>query len=570
MNAGHALPSRGALPIRYITTSTPCRRSIVRKAQTRKICYSAQGKSTRLLYLPLIPRKQWITGPARRSFHATPAVSATKDPYTALGVDKNASLSDIKKAYYAMAKKYHPDTNKDPKAKDRFSESQTAYEMLSDPKKKEAWDRYGSAAFDQGAGPDPSAGSGPFGAATGGSGFGGGFGGGFGADINFEDLFGAFTGQSRRGRGSRQSPFQEDVLVGQDIEVQANISFMDAAKGTSKEIHITPKVKCRTCSGGGLKSGKSRSSCKKCGGSGTRVHFMQQGFQMASTCDACGGTGVIVPRGAECGACNGSGTTRERKAVQVDIPGGVEDGMRLRVSGEGDAPPTGTAVDPDARSTRGDLYVFIRVAPDSQFSRSGADVLYTASIPLTTAALGGEIKVPTLEGEVKVKVATGTGTGDRLTLGGMGMPKIGGRRNASGDLRVEFKVTMPKSLDSNQRTILEMLADETKDQTAKRLMNVARASNSPASSPAKSPAKSQAKSPVKSPATSPVTSHASKRDASAASETTDSHKNEGFLKSAWYKLTHQYNDQAPEAPPAGKGSEEKVGEEEPKKAAGSS
>lgn len=402
--------------------------------------------------------------PFIQSFHATPAVSATKDPYTVLKVDKNASLSDIKKAYYAMAKKYHPDTNKDLNAKDRFSESQTAYEMLSDPQKKEAWDRYGPAAFDQGAGFEPSAGSGPFGGAAGGSGFGSGF----GANINFEDLFGAFTGQGRRGRG----PFQEDVLVGQDIEVQANISFMDAAKGTSKNIHITPKVKCSTCSGRGLKSSKSRSSCKKCGGSGTRVHFVQQGFQMASTCDTCGGTGVVVPRGAECATCNGSGTTRERKAVQVEIPGGVEDGMRLRVSGEGDAPPTGTAINPDARSTRGDLYVFIRVAPDSKFSRAGADVLYTASISLTTAALGGEIKVPTLEGEVKVKVATGTGTGDSLLLGGMGMPKIGGRRNASGDLRVEFKVTMPKYLDSNQRIILESLADEVGDYTAKRVMNI--------------------------------------------------------------------------------------------------
>ena len=149
--------------------------------------------------------------------------------------------------------------------------------------------------------------------------------------------------------------------------------------------------------------------------------------------------------------------------------------MRIQVSGEGDAPHTGTAVNPETRSIRGDLLVIIRVAPDSKFSRSGADVLYTASIPLTTAALGGEIKIPTLEGEAKVKVATGTGTGDVLTLSGKGMPKIGGRRNASGDLKVEFKVTMPKYLDSNQRTILEMLADELGDLTAKRLMNVGRA-----------------------------------------------------------------------------------------------
>ena len=410
---------------------------------------------------------------ALQSFHATSTAYATKNPYTVLGVDKTASTSDIKKAYYTLAKKYHPDTNKEAGAKERFSEAQSAYEVLSDPKKKELWDQYGAAAFDQGAGFDPTGGgAGPFaGAAGGGAGFQG-FGGGFSADFNFEDLFGAFGGGGRRSRGSRQSPLQEEILVGENIEVQTNISFMDAAKGTSKEIYVTPLVQCKTCSGAGLKKGQTRSTCKKCNGTGTRVHFMQAGFQMASTCDVCGGQGVVIPRGGECNTCNGNGVVRERRTVNVDIPGGVEDGMRLRVSGEGDAPPTGTAANASARSTRGDLYVFIRVAPDSKFSRSGADVLYTASIPLTTAALGGEVRIPTLDGEVKVKVATGTGTGDKITLGGMGMRKLGGRKGASGDLRVEFKVAMPKYLSSNQRTILEMLADELGDRTAKRVMNV--------------------------------------------------------------------------------------------------
>ena len=391
-------------------------------------------------------------------------------------MDKNASSSEIKKAYYSLAKKYHPDTNKGAGAKDRFAESQAAYEILSDSKKKEAWDQYGAAAFDQGAGFDPSGaaggGGGPFGGTASAGGFGGFSSGGFGADINFEDLFGAFTGGGRRGRGSRQSPFQEEVLVGHNIEVQTHVSFMDAAKGTSKDIFITPLVQCKTCSGTGLTKGQTRSTCKKCGGTGTRVHFMQAGFQMASTCDTCAGQGVVVPKGAECGPCGGNGVVRERKTVNIDIPGGVEDGMRLRVSGEGDAPLTGTAANPNAQTTRGDLYVFIRVAADSKFSRAGADVLYTASIPLTTAVLGGEIRVPTLEGEVKLKVATGTGTGDRTNLSGLGMPRLGGRRNARGDLRVEYKVSMPKYLSSNQRTILEMLADELGDRSAKRVMNV--------------------------------------------------------------------------------------------------
>ncbi|KAL8670757.1 MAG: hypothetical protein Q9168_004718 [Polycauliona sp. 1 TL-2023] len=452
---------------------------------------------------------------------------------TILGVGKQASASEIKKAYYSHAKKYHPDTNKDAQAKDHFSEAQSAYELLSDPKKKAAWDSYGAAAFDQGAGFDPSGGpaGGPFGGAAGSSGF--------GADINFEDLFGAFTG-GRRSRGSRQSPFQEEILVGQNIEVQTNISFMDAAKGTSKDIHIHPFVLCKTCSGKGLKRGQSRSSCQKCGGTGTRVHFVQAGFQMASTCEVCGGQGVVVPRGSECNTCSGNGVVRERKTVNVDIPGGVEDGMRLRVSGQGDAPPTGTAANSNTRSTAGDLYVFIRVAPDSKFGRSGADVLYTASIPLTTAVLGGDVMIPTLTSEVKLKVKTGTGTGDKVTLGGMGMPKLGGRANAAGDLRVEFKIAMPKYLSANQRTILEMLADELGDKTAKRMMNVGSTGMSPDSTKPTSPP-----------------GHA------------DAHKNEGFLKSAWHKLTHQRDESADESSHLSTTGGKKEEADEPKKAAGS-
>jgi molecular chaperone DnaJ len=407
-----------------------------------------------------------------------------KDPYSVLGVAKDASASDIKKAYYSMAKKYHPDTNKDSNSKEKFTEAQTAYELLSDAKKRENYDRYGSAAFNQDGGFDPNAAAGanPFAGAGGfhgfGQGFGGqGFAGGFSADFNFEDLFGAFTGGSHRsGRRGRTSPFEESIMVGEDIEVQTNISFMEAAKGTAKEIFITPLVQCSTCNGDGLKKGAKRSQCKQCNGSGTRIHFMQGGFQMASTCNTCGGSGMAVPRGSECGTCAGNGVVRDRRTVRIDVPGGVEDGMRLRVAGEGDAPPTGAAATPGLRSQRGDLYVSIRVAPDRRFSRSGSDILYTASIPLTTALLGGEAIVPTLDGEVKVKVATGTGTGDRINLSGMGMRKLGGRRglSSSGDLRVEFKVQMPKYLTSNQRSILEVLADEMGDETARRQNNASK------------------------------------------------------------------------------------------------
>lgn len=197
---------------------------------------------------------------------------------------------------------------------------------------------------------------------------------------------------------------------------------------------------------------------------------------MASTCNACGGQGVTIPKGGECRTCSGNGVVREGKAVSVDIPAGIEDGMRLRLAREGDAPATGHATNPNARSTPGDLYVLVRVATDPKFSRSGSDVLYTATIPLTTALLGGEVKIPTLDGEVNVKVATGTGTGDKIVLSGMGMKKLQARRGGSGDLKVEFKVTMPKYLSANQRTIIEMLAEEMGDKTAKRVMNVGRPS----------------------------------------------------------------------------------------------
>ncbi|KAJ6011912.1 hypothetical protein N7499_013116 [Penicillium canescens] len=508
MNSSTAFPKAAALPARLLRTQRQCSNqtsnsSVRSSTQSRYYHATASASPARRLREGVCKRKDSLVISAR-TFHTTSPLLAVADPYKVLGVDKKASAGDIKKAYYGLAKKYHPDTNKDPQAKDKFSEAQTAYELLSDAKKRENYDRFGSAAFDQNGGFDPSGGN-PFAGAGGFHGFGGGFGGGgfgggFTGDINFEDLFGAFTGGARRGPRGRGNPFQEQILVGEDIEVQTNISFMDAAKGTSQDIVITPLTECGTCKGDGLKEGTKRSQCRQCNGTGTRVHLMQGGFQVAATCDACGGAGMSAPRGSECRSCNGNGVVRERKTIKVDIPGGVEDGMRLRVTGEGDRPPTGSAVPSGARTKPGDLYVSIRVAPDSRFSRSGSDILYTASIPLTTAILGGEVTIPTLESEVKVKVATGTGTGDRITLSGMGMKKLGARVRGftpNGDLKVEFKVAMPKYLTGNQRTILEVLADEMNDKTAKRTMNFS----------------------------------ADKESSSSSSE------NEGFLKSVWHRLT---------------------------------
>lgn len=390
---------------------------------------------------------------------------------------KNASAADIKKAYYGLAKKYHPDTNKDDSAKEKFAEIQAGYEILSDPKKKEQYDTFGAAGF------DPSGGGAPGGDPFGGAGhpFGGGFGGGqggFGGGFNFDDIFSAFTGQQGPfgggggRRGGRSSPFQQEILVGDNVEIQTSITFMEAAKGTNKTISLTPQVPCKTCDGSGLKTGTQRQSCKSCKGTGTRVHFMQGGFQMASTCGSCEGTGTSIPKGSECKTCTGHGVVRERTSITVDIPAGIEDGMRLRVDGAGDAPPTGKSADPNARSQRGDLYVFVRVAKDPKFQREGSNILYTATIPLTTALLGGQASIPTLDGSVNVKVATGTNTGDKITLTGMGMKRLGARKGGSGDLRVEYRVNMPKYLSANQRTLIEMLADEMGDKTAKRVMNV--------------------------------------------------------------------------------------------------
>ncbi|EXJ80652.1 molecular chaperone DnaJ [Capronia epimyces CBS 606.96] len=517
---------------RLIRTSVQCPRhcsNLSRKAQTRHL-----SKST-TLRKPTIRRP--LPSNQTRLFSATPASYATKDPYKTLGVGKDASASEIKKAYYALAKKFHPDTNKDPGAKEKFTDAQAAYELLNDPQKKAAFDQFGAAAFDQGAGFDPGA------AGAGGHPFGGGgnpfsgFGGGFGAEFNFEDLFGAFTGGRRGRRGP--SPFQEEILVGDNIEVQTNISFMDAAKGVTKNITITPLVQCGTCHGAGLKPGSQRQTCKSCNGTGTRVHVMQAGFQMASTCSTCSGTGTVIPRGSECHTCSGNGVVRQRKTISVDIPPGVEDQMRLRVGLSGDYPATGTTTNPNVKAQPGDLYVFIRVAPDARFSRNGADILHTASIAVTTALLGGEVTVPTLDGEVKVRVPPGTATGDRITLGGMGMKRLGGRGASAGDLRVEFKVAMPRSLSANQRTLLEMLADEMNDKTAKRTMNLNqfKQDNKP-SKPSSKPA---------------------------------DHKNEGFLKSAWHKLTHQHDNLDPEI--EGKqskdGKSESKDDEVPKKASGS-
>ncbi|KAL7275219.1 mdj1 protein precursor [Rhizina undulata] len=468
----------------------------------------------------------------KRAFHSSPRSMATlKDPYDTLGVDRSASASEIKKAYYQAAKKWHPDTNKDPQAREKFQEIQAAYEILSDPQKKEQFDQYGESAFDP---------SGGFTGAGAGAGFGGGpggfsgFGGGFGGDFSFEDLFSAFAGAQGGGRRRRGRGGFEEVLVGDNIDIATTISFTDAAKGGEQEIRIQPIVSCSTCSSSGTKPGAKHKECGRCGGTGTRIRIMTGGFQMASTCESCGGTGLVIPKGSECDSCHGNGTVRETRTIRIPIPAGADDGMKLRIAGEGDAPAMHVP-GANVRTRRGDLIVHIRVAPHKSFGRKGADILYTATIPFTTAILGGTVKIPTLDGEVELRVPTGTNTGDKITMTGMGMPKLESGGRGVGDLKVEFKVNMPKSLTTSQRTLLEMLADEMKDKSARRVMDLHKYREE--------------------------TEAAKKNEESSSQE----HKNDNFLKRAWDRLTHHNEDGDSNKPSSG-GSDH---HEPPKKASGS-
>lgn len=354
-----------------------------------------------------------------------------------------------------LAKKYHPDSNKEKGAKEKFVEIQEAYDVsfwletsdsrsnetpthsatrpqiLSDDKKRADWDRFGPASTQQGFDSDAyQRASSSFGGAGFGDFFGGGAGGASGADI-FESLFGAFGGGARAGTARPGQAFH----VGDNIEVSVTLPFLDAAKGTTRTINISPVVECRTCKGSGLKEGAKKSNCRVCGGSGTRTFTIQSGFQMASTCNACGGSGSVVPEGSNCGSCNGVGRVRERKQVEVKIPPGVDEGMKIRIDGEGDAPIGG-------KGRTGDLFVRVSVAPSKTFTRQGTNLFEDVSVPFYTAILGGRARVATLDRDVEVKVPGGTQPGEELVLRGRGIKKL--YKDDFGDLIVRFNVTMPR------------------------------------------------------------------------------------------------------------------------------
>ncbi|KAI9066695.1 hypothetical protein FKP32DRAFT_1673697 [Trametes sanguinea] len=391
-----------------------------------------------------------------RLFHASNVHSAPKDPYQVLGVKRDATPAEIKKTYFSLARKYHPDTNPDKDAREKFVEIQEAYDILKDEKKRAEYDKYGSAAqqpgFDANAYENAR------------SAFGGGGFGGFGGFSNFGDAFGSrgrghtiFDELFSFGLGGQGGQGFAQNSRGSDIETTVGISFMEACKGTSRNVTIRPIVKCDTCSGTGLKPGAHRSTCSTCRGSGMQSYVVQNGFHMSTTCNECQGTGSVVPPGSQCGTCAGVGQVRVKKTVKVDIPAGVEDGVAIKLPGQGDASLSGTG-------RAGDLLVRINVAPSKTFKRQGSHLYHDVRIPVHTALLGGRVRVPTLDGEVDVRVPSGTQPGEQMVLRGHGVSPA--FRKDKGDLYVTFNVQLPRSLTPRQRELLQQYADDVEGRTS--------------------------------------------------------------------------------------------------------
>ncbi|KAI8967015.1 hypothetical protein BDF20DRAFT_840549 [Mycotypha africana] len=378
----------------------------------------------------------------KRCIHATAPTSAPKrDPYEVLGVKKTASASEIKKAYYGLAKKYHPDTNKDKDAREKFVQIQEAYEILSDDQKRQQYDQFGH-------GFDPSGGMGgaggnPYGGFGGGS---NGFPGGFDPNDIFNQFFGGGFGGAAAGSAAGGNPFHPSQ--GEDIQVPLTLSFMEAVKGATKFVQINKVTNCSSCRGTGLGAGKKRATCGVCHGTGVQTISMG-GFHMQTTCRSCGGVGSSIPPGAGCHTCNSMGKVKERKTVQVKVPPGVDHNSRIRISGEGDAPIEG-------QGPNGDLFVVLNVQASNIFRRQDADIFVDARVPFYKAMLGGRVRIPTIDGDVDVKIPSGAQPGDNIALRGRGIQKL--HSHVRGDQIVTLKVEFPRSLRGRQKEIIQEYA----------------------------------------------------------------------------------------------------------------
>ena len=351
--------------------------------------------------------------------------------YDRLGVSKDASQDEIKRAYRKMSKKYHPDINKEPGAEEKYKEVQEAYETLSDDQKRAAYDQYGPD------GANGFGGQGGFGGFDGGAGFGG-----------FEDIFSSFFGG-----GATRNP--NAPRQGDDLQYRVNLSFEEAIFGAEKEVHYNREATCKTCSGSGAKPGTSPVTCGRCHGQGVINVDTQTPLGMMRrqvTCDICHGTGQEIKE--PCQTCHGTGHEKQSHKVSVKIPAGVETGQQIRLAGQGEAGFNG--------GPYGDLFVIINVNPSDKFTRDGSTIYYTLNISFVQAALGDTVEVPTVHGNVEMTIPAGTQTGKTFRLKGKGAPRL--RGGSQGDQHVTVKIVTPTKLNDAQKEALLAFAKASGDE----------------------------------------------------------------------------------------------------------
>ena len=364
---------------------------------------------------------------------------AKRDYYEVLGVERNANADEIKKAYRKAAVKYHPDKNPgDKEAEEKFKEAAEAYDVLSNPDKRARYDQFGHAGMEGGAG------------GYGGGGFGGGF---TMEDIfrNFGDIFGGHFGGGFGGFGGGGSRSGRKVNRGSDLRVKVRLSLKEIAEGCTKRIKITKQIACDQCGGSGAKDSNSYSTCPNCNGAGYTIETVNSFFGRAQTqrvCPTCGGEGKVIT--SPCSKCRGEGVVRGEEVVEIRIPAGVAEGMQLSVSGKGNAARHG--------GISGDLLVVIEEEPNDLLIRDGSDLLHNLKIPVTTAILGGEVEVPTIDSKARIKIAAGTQAGKVLRLKGKGLPELNGY--GRGDILVIVDIVIPTKLTSEEKKLLEKLSDQ--------------------------------------------------------------------------------------------------------------